>query len=319
MRNESGDMRIDNKLYRKFFYNLMVYTLCLMPLFISCQKDLKLKYDIGETKQVIIANLYPNSHLEVNISKSKNPNDFSSLDFLSDCKVDVYEDGIFKETLPYILRDTSSGLGYYTSTFLLQQNKTYKIISSHNQLGTAEATEYLPPNPKLVNFALLQHADSAHPNIPGEYIIVFEDSAGIKNYYYLSTFYRILRPTVNQSGDTVYKYDYLFNIPSFTPEIPNLSNYNRSFTTDDNFDGQTKSFTIGFPSQYNNIYKEILLIIELSSTGKNYYDWNVQQIPIVTDYLNEGQLERVNLKSNIINGYGHFTANSSSYISIPIK
>ena len=135
----------------------------------------------------------------------------------------------------------------------------------------------------------------------------------------MSTFYKILKRTINNAGDTVYKYDYIWNVPSYTPEIPNTSNYNRSFITDATFDGQLKFFSFDFPSQYNNIYKEILLIVEVSNTGKNYYDWNVQQIPLGTDYLNEGQFERVNLKSNIINGYGHFTANNSTYVAAIIK
>lgn len=285
----------------------------------ACQKDLELKYGMSEIKQVIIANLSPGSNLYVNISKSKHPEDFGAVDFLMDCKVDVFEDGVFKETMPFILKDTLSGFGYYTSSFKLQQNRTYKIVSTHAELGIAEATEYLPPNPQLVNFALIQHADSAHPNLTGKYIIALQDSAGWKNYYYFAAFYKVLKPTVNNSGDTIYKYDFIWNIPSYTPEIPNISNYNRSFITDAGFDGQQKTFNFDFPSQYNNIYKEILLIIEISNTGKNYYDWNIQQIPLGTDYLNEGQYERINLKSNIINGYGHFTANSSTYIGIPIK
>lgn len=296
----------------------LLISFTLLFVFTSCEKNLKLKYDDNEVKQVIIANLFPGAYLTVNISKSKRPDDFSSVEFLQDCKVDLYEDGIFKETIPFILKDTLSGLGYYTSTFKLQQNKTYKIVSTHTSLKTAEATEYLPSNPTIVNYALLQHADSAHPNIPGQYILAFQDSAQFSNYYFLSTYYRILKPTINNAGDTVYKYDYI-GVPSYTPDIPNLGNFTRSYTSDVNFDGQLASFTVNFPSQYNNVYKEILLIIELSATGKNFYDWNVQQLRLGTDYLNEGQLERLNLKSNIINGYGHFTANSSAYIGIPIK
>lgn len=294
--------------------------IAIFPFYLmSCQKTLVLKTGIGETKQVIIANLTPNNYLMVNISKSKNPDDFTAVDFLSDCKVDLYEDAIFKETLPFVLKDTLSGLGYYTSSFKLQANKTYKIISSHPTLGTAEASEYLPPFPDIVNFALLQHADSLQPRKTGEYIIAFQDSANVSNYYFLSTFYRILRPKINNNGDTTYTHDYITNIPSYTPEIPNPTNYYRLFTTDANFDGQLKSFTVDFPSEYNSIYKEIVLIVELSNTGKNFYDWNTQQIKFGTDNLNSGQLERINLEGNIINGYGHFTASSSKYIYITIK
>ena len=252
------------------------------------------------------------------ISKSKQPEDFNPVDFLQNCNVALYEDNVFKETLPYILKDTLSGLGYYTSSFKLSQNKTYKIISAHPELGTAEAEEYLPPYPKM-GALLLLHADSAHPYISGKFAMLFEDSAGWKNYYYIDAFYRVLKPVVNDLGDTTYKTDYIFNVPAISSEIPNPSHYPRSYFTDETLDGQPRVLSFDFPSQYNDVYKEITLIVELSNTGKNFYDWNIQQIPFTVNNLNDGQQERTNLKNNIINGYGHFTANSSSYYGFPIK
>lgn len=293
---------------------------CLFSFFIifnSCQKDLILNYDSNPPKQVIIANLYNNNYLRINISKSKNPDDFNAVDFLNDCKVDVYENDVFKETLPFILKDTLSGLGYYTSTFKLKGDKTYKIISTHTTLGVAEASEYLPPTPRIVNFALLQHADSIVTSKTGKYTITFQDTANFKNYYYLSTYYDAKRAVIDSLGDTTYKIDY-FSMPSFTPEIPNVNNYWRSYFTDSTFDGQIKSFAVDFPSQYNSYYKEITLVIELSGVGKNFYDWNTQQLRYGSA-LNDGQLERVNIVGNIINGYGHFTANNSAYFTVRIK
>ncbi|MFN8260515.1 MAG: hypothetical protein U0X41_06180 [Chitinophagales bacterium] len=296
----------------------VLLALVLLFGFNACEKNLKLNYADTEIKQVVIANLNPGAFLKVNISKSKRPDDFSSVVFLPDCKVDLYEDDLFTETLPFILKDTLSGLGYYTSSYKLRPNHVYKIISTHSSLGTVEATEYLPNIPTLLNFTLLQHADSLHPNITGQYVLTFQDSASFSNYYFLSTYYKVLKPTINNDGDTIYKYEYM-GVPSYAPEIPNPGNFTRSFTSDANFDGQTSSFSVSFPSQYNTLFKEIELIIELSNTGKNFYDWNVQQLRYGTDYLNEGQLERINLKGNIINGYGHFTANSSAYIGIRIR
>lgn len=286
----------------------------------ACQKVIHLDFDNSVIKQVINANLYPNTNLTVNISKSKRADDYSAVEFLNDCKVDIYENDIFKETLAFVLKDTLSGLGYYTSSFLLQENKTYKIVSTHATLGIAEASEYLPFKPDIINFALLQHADSLQTKKDGHYIIVFQDSADFKEYYFLATFYRVLKPTIDNHGDTIYKYDYIWDIPSHTPLIPNVNNFwPRSYTTDDNFNGQLTSLTVSFPSQYNTNYKEIALIIELSRLGKNFYEWNTQQLRYGIDYLNDGQYDRINIKSNIKNGFGHFSANSSTFIGIPIK
>lgn len=287
-------------------------------LLISCQKKLELKYGIGDIKQVVIANLYPGNKLQVNISKSKQPDDYTSIEFLSDCKVDVYENEVYMETLPFILKDTLSGLGAYVSSFNLKTNTIYKIISTHPALESVEASEYIPEIP-TVEVSLLQHADSLILSKTGKYLVAIDDSANWKNYYFVAGFYRILKPVINTNGDTIYKYDYLYNIPSYTPEIPNPTNYNRLFTDDVSFDGQLKTFQFEFPSFYNSIYKEIDFIVEVANVGYNFYNWNVQQLKFETDYFNEGQAERTNLTGNIINGYGHFTANSSYFKSFKIK
>lgn len=284
----------------------------------SCQKELVFKYDIGETKQVIIANLYPDNLLHVNISKSKQPDDYTSVQYLSNCKVDVYEDNVYKATLPFILKDSLSGFGYYSSNFILEENKTYKIISTHPELGIAEATEYLPKKPVITQYNLLQHATIYQPTMEGKYTFTLQDESTQEDAYFLATFYRILKPVVKKNGDTIYQYDYVY-LPSSAAELPNPSNYFRTYFTDKNFNGTTTSFTINFPSQYNDIYKEILLIVELSKCGHAFYEWNTQQIPVSTYYLNEGQLERSNLKGNITNGYGHFTANNSIFWGFTIK
>jgi hypothetical protein len=149
-------------------------------------------------------------------------------------------------------------------------------------------------------------------------VIAFQDSAIQHNYYYLSTYYKVLKPTVNDVGDTIYKTEYI-GIPSYTPDIPNVNNYNRLYTTDAKFDGQVKTLSVTFQSQYNDAFKEITLIVELSNVGENFYDWTVQHLKPGTDYLNQGQMERINPESNIVNGLGHFSSYSSSYISIRLK
>ena len=308
-------------LFRKFptpNSDLLFILMGIILLFSNCEKTLNLNYNDTEIIQVVNCNFTPDTYLKVNVSKSKRPDDNSPILFFQDCKVDVFEDGIFKETMPFILKDTLSGLGYYTSTFKLSANKTYKIISSHNGFATVEATEYLPPRAELVNFVLLQHADSVHTSLPGQYVIAFQDSIGQHNYYFLSTYYKVLKPTVNDVGDTIYKTDYIY-VPSFTADIPNTNNNTHLYTTDAKFDGQLKTLSVTFPSRYIDTFKEITLMVELSNLGKNYYDWYTQHLKLGTDYLNQGAMERNNTSNNIKNGLGHFSAYSSSFISVRIK
>jgi hypothetical protein len=300
-------------------HSVGLYIIVLSVILFSCQKELKIRTGIAEIRQVILCNFVPDDYMYVNISKSKNPDDFNPVEFLPDCRVDLYEDGLFRETMPFKLKDTLSGLGYYTSTFKLKQNKTYKIISEHASLGKAEATEYLPPYPAVINHVLLQHADSITPSKTGKFILAFQDSASAANFYLLNCYYRVLRPKIKENGDTTYVYDFFGNLSLSVPEIPNITSSNLLFFEDKFFDGQIRTLNIDFASTYNTVFKEILFIVEIANLGRNYYEWNKQQLGYETAYLNEGQNDRTNLKSNIINGYGHFSARSSRYLVNPVR
>lgn len=285
----------------------------------SCQKKLKINYGPFQAKQVILANLTPDNYLKVNISKSKQAEDYNPVEFLPDCKVDLYEDSVFKETLVFKLKDTLSGLGFYTSSFKLSAGKTYRIVSTHPELGVCEATEYLPPLPNIYSITLDTHADSLHPNATGSYTLTFKDSANASNYYFLATYYSIMRPELDSLGDTTYIRDYISGFPTYISGFPNPSGYWRVYFTDAGFDGQLKQLDVNFPSIYNTLYPEIDLVVEFSNTGLNYYNWYTAQIPLGQDFLNDGQLDRANLPGNIVNGFGHFTANSTVYTTIRIR
>mgnify|MGYP001472201140 FL=1 len=102
-------VNINTKLSFVFYVKYMVLFITsglLLASSVSCQKELKLKYDTDAIKQVIISNFTPNNYLSVNISKSKTPDDFSSVEFLNNCTVQLYEDGIFKENMLFVLKDT---------------------------------------------------------------------------------------------------------------------------------------------------------------------------------------------------------------------
>lgn len=293
---------------------------------ISCQKDLKLKYDNIGIKQVILANFVPNSVTRINVSKSKKPDDFNPIEFLNQNKVDLYEDGIFIETMPFILKDTLSGFGYYTSVYKLKQNKTYKVISQNDELGAAYAEEFLPTYPSNVSVQLLQYADTLHPNIKSKYSLTFQDSANARNYYYISAYYKGKRLIIDSLGDTSYKTEYLYNVPSYTAEIPNTIGYYKSFFDDKNFDGQLKTFVFDIASQYDNnmvyllhYYVEFYFEVEFANVGTGYYEWYLQQMPKNDNTFNNGQNERINFSSNIVNGYGHYSGFSPIYKTIRIK
>lgn len=305
---------IHHQKYKLNFY--AVFMLILIS--VSCQKEIKFNSSYAPLKQVINCNFSPETNLYVNISKSKKPNDFNAVKFLDDCKVDLYENDIFVETMQYRLRDTLSGLGWYVSNYKLKPAKTYKIISEHPTLGIASAQEYLPSKPIFTD-TLLQHADSINPAKKGKYTITFTDSSNFTDYYFTTVYYKILKPVIEENGDTTYKTDYLWNVPTTSPDAPNPTSFSRNFFNDVNFAGQTKSITFDFNSIYNTSYKKIELVIVFSKCGFNFYGISMQQLRPITNNLNNIDDEPVNLVSNIVNGYGHFSSNSESSKTIRIR
>ena len=303
-----------NQKYKLIFYAILLLVISI----VSCQKEIKFTSSYAPIKQVINCNFTPENILSVNISKSKTPNDFNPVDFLDNCKVDLYENNVFIETLRYKIKDSLSGLGWYISTYKLKQAKSYKIISEHPTLGIAFAEEYLPSRPKFTA-NLLQHADSINPTRSGKFSITFSDSSQFKNYYFIGVYYKILKPIVDSLGDTTYKIENNFNIVSVSDDAPNPANFNRTFFTDYNFEGQTKTMIFDFNSLYNTTYKSIDMIIEFSNIGYNFYSWTTQQIKPPSNNLNEGADEPFNLVSNIKNGYGHFSSFSSSYVTFKLR
>lgn len=283
----------------------------------GCQKDFHFKNTDYTPKQVIIANFTVNLPLEVNISKSKAVEDFTPIEFLDDCEVDLYENNIFIERMHYQLFDTLAHLGKYVSDYKLKQDKTYYIVSKHPELGTASASEYLP---KVVPFyvSLANHADSDRTKTTAQITLTFHDSAQFANLYYVAVLYRVLYlDTVN--GVISNRDEWNLNIPLKSNLYRNPFNLNLIFFNDDLFDGYFHNLTFTFPSTYIKKAYQIQLLVEFTAIGKNYYDMFSQQLNLEENDFNQGSNEPLNNISNIENGYGHFSSYNKNYKVFQIK
>lgn len=296
------------------------YSLFVLILFCACEKELKVDYDALPPRQVLICNFYAGGTFQVSLSASKVPDDYNPVNFLENATVDLYEDGVFIETLPYSYSDSSTGYGFYLSAYKAVPGKTYSVKTSDAEgLPGVSATEYLPLTLPLTSFWLEQYPDDADPNRKG--IVTFEipDEAALGDQYYASVFYRVIRPRV-RDGDTTWVEDYVFNeSPLSAPAYPNASGFPRLYFTDSRFNGQQGSFRLEFPGLVNDYYRSITFIFELSHIGRNYYDYYGANVPRNAHNINDGGSEPVPELSNIENGYGHFSGQNSSYVVLPIK
>jgi Domain of unknown function (DUF4249) len=298
-----------------------IITFILIMIFASCEKELKVNYGNVPIRQVLICNFYTGGTFQVSLSASKRPDDFSSVNFLETATVDLYEDGIYIETLPYVYRDSSTSYGFFTSVYKAVPGKTYTIRTSDAEgLPGVSATEYLPENLPLNSFWLEQYPDDSDPIRKGILSFDIDDDPLLKDQYFASVYYYVIRPKIKSNGDTVWVEEYQFSeSPLSGPGYPNPSKFGRLYFTDTLFNGMNQTFVLEFPGLYNTQYKGITLIFELSHIGKNYYDYYANSVSKNSSNINAGFGEPVPEISNIENGYGHFSAQNSSYIVLRIK
>jgi hypothetical protein len=293
----------------------------LIILFASCEKELRVNYGNVPIRQVMICNFYTGGSFQVSLSASKSPDDYSSVNFLETATVELYEDGIYIETLPYVYRDSSTSYGFFTSVYKAVPGKTYTIRTSDSEgLPGITATEYFPKTLPLTSFWLEQYPDATDPNRKGILSFDIDDDQLLKDHYFASVYYFVIRPKIKNNGDTTWVEEYLFSeSPLSGPGYPNPSKFGRLYFTDTLFNGQQTTLNLEFPGLYNSFYREITLIFELSHIGKNYYEYYSASVSKNSSNINAGFGEPVPEISNIENGYGHFSGQNSSYVALRIK
>lgn len=107
----------------KIILFFLLYTLSLS--FVSCEKILDI--DIPETDKHLVINSFvkPDSLLVLNVSKSMSVLDDGDIPYPDDVVIKLYEDNNFIENLK------SVGNGNFTSSVILNQERSYKIVADY--------------------------------------------------------------------------------------------------------------------------------------------------------------------------------------------
>lgn len=287
---------------------------------LSCEKDLEIKINSNEIKQVVNGKIRENENIIIYLSKSKMFNDNSSVEFISNAVVQLYEDDIFVENMPFVIENSLNGLGYYTSTITAQENKKYKIVSTTPNLKTIEATELLLPKPVITNQILLQYPDSNDIYVKAKLQLTLKDSLGIKNYYFLNLYERIKYFTAINGNDTTFDYHFYGSEYSVAELSKKNTNFNRIYFDDSKFNGTIKTLNISFNGivfTQSNIV-EHLVFVEISSIGEGFYNYFLSEQENRSGVGNINK-EPISLLSNIKNGYGHFSSANTLFLSYKIK
>jgi hypothetical protein len=286
---------------------ILQYLLFFCTLF-ACEKPLILNYKNIEIKQSIIGTFQQNKEIKIYISKSKRIDDNTPVEFISNAKVQLFEDDVFVENLSFVLENANTNLGYYISTLKTKVNKKYKIISSVEGLPTAEAEEILMTKPNILSNQLLQYPDSLDIYKKGMIDFTIQDSASTKDYYVINVYEFVKSFYIDTLGDTIFSNNYYQS--SFTiNEYPRRSTQSKLYFKDDMFNGIQKNFKIEFDGIVlnNPNILEQKVYFEIAKIGVGYYNY------FLSDQENKGAIgsnnkEPKSLVSNIKNGYGHFSS-----------
>lgn len=282
-----------------------LFFLCTM---LACEKPLILNYKDVEIKQSIIGTFQQNKEIKIYISKSKRIDDNTPVEFISNAKVQLFEDDVFVENLSFVLENANTNLGYYISTLKTKVNKKYKIISSVEGLPTAEAEEILMTKPNILSNQLLQYPDSLDIYKKGMIDFTIQDSASTKDYYVINVYEFVKSFKIDSLGDSIFSsnnYQSSFTINEF----PRRSTQSKLYIKDDIFNGIQKNFRIEFQGfVLNNPYIiEQKVYFEIAKIGVGYYNYFLSDQENKSGVSNNNK-EPKSLISNIKNGYGHFSS-----------
>ena len=321
--------------------NKIIPIITLLIIVTSCSEVIDI--DIEEGDKVIVLNgiINPDSTVRVNLAQSLSvlePD--NSFEFIENATVELYENGTLLEELSY---DT---LGYYTGQSLLNNENTYKITASSSPFESVSAEAYIP-NPvaltgmsseftldsvtvQMWNPQTQEYFDTIIVEMSDDGIVemTFNDPADEKNFYFI-TFTTML---------PVYSYD--FDQPVQIGEKMTSVNYDingldwenylymQGFMgyvfSDDLFDGETHtvlailnrwSFNSSWYYGGNDSFPGSAIYVNLHSVSEDFFDF-VLSYSKYQDTEYNPFAEPVNVFSNIENGFGLFTAYSTSTDSI---
>ena len=277
-------------------YRLLFLNICILFLHISCEEELQVPLPDEEPKLVINSLLGVDSLLRVHVSKSSGFQMENTNSPLANADVKISQNN---QLLGNMIHESN---GWYSlNSKVLTANSSYQIEVSHPDLETAKSeTEAL----EKVTISNLNYQVKEENKI--EFTIQFQDKPLQKNYYMI-----LLKAIDGSTISTInyYSDDIIFNGNLTENSIgiqQNMLRGSRTFS-DENLDGNNISISIYV---YNELFDNSDLFqeykIELYHITSDYFKYERS----ITSYYERDDLpffNKINLHSNVSDGYGIFT------------
>ncbi|MCO5247892.1 MAG: DUF4249 domain-containing protein [Chitinophagales bacterium] len=290
------------------FLRNSIFILLSVIIFSSCLKKYDLDFDQVGKNLTLNADVETDHTVEALITLTKSPLDYDNYITPSDAKVDLYENGVWLESLKYVSKNGQ--LGIYTSQNKIQALKTYTIKASYKDLPIISATQTTFDSPNIESISMDKDvraiADSGTMHVQ----VHITETNVKRRYFSIINFFEIHRSNDDET-ETVSWNIIDINLPKSFKDDRNYSN----IVTDN---PQNISYNLNFRNmeefQSDNV-RAVWFYIEVLELSEDGYLYKKTYRKRGDDNFNEPTL----VYSNIENGFGIFSTFSRTLQVFPVK
>ncbi|HWB63300.1 MAG TPA: DUF4249 domain-containing protein [Chitinophagales bacterium] len=289
----------------------------LLMLLFSCEKDFNPSLESGADKMVINSLFNDNGKIVVYITKSYALSGSNNVTPVTGANVNLYQDGIFAEQLPWVPSDSVNSYGSYQSSLVPQKGHTYSISVSHPAYGTATATDSIPMPAQIITAKMLQYGTAGGGKVVVDFNI--KDNPALLNFYRINIWLGGNQISVDDRGDTTYAPYYEARGPDMlSPVEDTVRDGIFLLFSDKGFNGQAKELKMQFDNLDTAQFSNLQVWVELHTVSQTEFEYQ-QGLALYRGLSGASYGEPVNVYSNINNGYGIFMAEQFQSVGFPVK
>lgn len=276
--------------------------------FASCETIVDL--DLPEHKPVLVTNSIINadSAIVVRVSNSVSVLDNGSPAPVNNATVEIYKDGNYVGTLPFIGEDT-----YLDPAIVPVPGSTYTLKASAPNYNPVSASTTIPASVQISSISIrdsVQGSETYHGNSVAEVSLTFTDPPAAGNYYYLEMYV-----SDSLTGSYYPTYIYTASENSGTSVMGGLG----VMISDELINGNTYTMKV-FTDSYNvaGLYTSnpfAFMIFRLRSITKEYYLYE-KTLELQQQTNGNPFSEPVQVYGNIDGGYGIFAGYSADTLMV---
>lgn len=307
-------------------YSFGIIVLCLTCMLISaCQEDLILDVDVPESDATLVVNslFNPDSLLMVQVSQTVPLLGIEKPQEVSDARVELMQDGIVKEVLPYAGKRQVVGRGfastgiYRSSSFYPEVGKTYRIRVSASSFDPVSASDAIPKGVDILSSSYRKNVASDVVGPLDEIRFTFQDTADETNFYNLRVHSRSFDTTTGSISSYTYGFSIISDLKDdfFGADPDQFLGEDKLFEADTDglsfsdgfFDGQEKEIVLQLRGGdvCGSAAFECQAVVELSAISETFYRYH-RTLQLQNKTEQNPFAESIQVSSNMDNGVGIF-------------